>query len=32
VSFTNSDNGKQFGLENVWTGAVTANEVSFTGR
>jgi RNA polymerase sigma factor (sigma-70 family) len=30
VSFTNKQDGKRFGLENVWTGTVTANEVEFT--
>ena len=32
VRYTNNDNGKKFGLENVWTGTVTANEVSFIGN
>jgi hypothetical protein len=30
VSYNNKEDGKKFGLENVWTGTVTANEVSFT--
>jgi len=30
ISFTNNEDGKQFGLEKVWTGTVTANEVTFT--
>ena len=30
VSFVNKENGKQFGLENVWTGTVTANELTFS--
>jgi hypothetical protein len=29
VSFATKDDGKEFGLEKVWTGTVTANEVSF---
>jgi hypothetical protein len=32
ISYTNNDDGKKFGLENVWTGTVTANEVSFTSK
>jgi hypothetical protein len=30
VGFATKENGKQFGLENVWTGTVTAQEVTFT--
>ncbi len=30
VSFVNKENGKQFGLENVWTGTVSANEVTIS--
>ncbi len=30
VSFTNNEEGKKFGFENVWTGTVTAKEVAFT--
>jgi hypothetical protein len=30
VSYTNKADGKQFDLENVWTGTVAANEVVFT--
>lgn len=30
VSFATKQDGKEFGVENVWTGTVTANEVSFT--
>jgi hypothetical protein len=30
VSYVNEEDGKRFGLKDVWTGTVTANEVSFT--
>lgn len=30
VSFTNKEQGKEFGLKNVWQGTVVANEISFT--
>lgn len=30
VSFVEKADGKQFGLENVWTGTVTANELTFS--
>ena len=30
VGFVNNEVGKQFGLENVWTGTVTANELTFS--
>lgn len=30
VGFANNEQGKQFGLENVWTGTVTANELTFS--
>ena len=29
VSYTNMEDGKKFNQQNVWTGTVTANEVSF---
>ncbi|MBI1914878.1 MAG: sigma-70 family RNA polymerase sigma factor [Planctomycetes bacterium] len=30
VSFTNNQDGKEFGLRDVWTGTVVANEVTFS--
>jgi hypothetical protein len=30
VSYVNTEEGKEFGLQNVWTGTVTAKEVVFT--
>ena len=30
VGFVNNEVGKQFGLDNVWTGTVTANELTFS--
>jgi hypothetical protein len=30
VSYGNREDGKSFNLQNVWTGTVTANEVTFT--
>src|SRR5262249_49794087 len=29
-SYVNTSDGNKFGLKNVWTGTVTANEISFT--
>jgi RNA polymerase sigma factor (sigma-70 family) len=29
VTFTNNEDGKQFGLQNVWTGTVIAKEITF---